>query len=98
MSSEKENLCHVTGDGDESPKSAHTEVITKGDVWRLGCLVIWQVFNMVHMAVILIDWKGWSQETRSSKMWLIGGTFQTIVTVITVVACYRVWLRTLKNK
>jgi hypothetical protein len=64
-------------------------------VIRLGALIIWQFFNMINMGVILSEWKGWSQETRSSKGWIIAGTIQTIVTLAVMVNC--VWLQTRKN-
>ncbi|KAH6972862.1 hypothetical protein BKA56DRAFT_592937 [Ilyonectria sp. MPI-CAGE-AT-0026] len=98
MASEKENLIRVTSDGDESHKPIPAQVITRGDVRRFGILIIWQMFNMINMAVRLVDWKGWGQESRSNKGWLIAGTIQTIVTVVAVIADYRVWLRTLKER
>ncbi|KAF5020542.1 hypothetical protein F66182_7441 [Fusarium sp. NRRL 66182] len=67
--------------------------IPRADKMRLALIIVWQFFNMINMGVILSDWKGWRQETRSSRGWMIAGTIQTIATLVGLIACYRVWLQ-----
>jgi hypothetical protein len=74
-----------------------TETIAKSDIMRLALIIIWQFFNIVNMGIILSEWKGWSQETRSSKAWIIAGTIQTVISFVVVSICTRVWLEIRKN-
>ncbi|KAJ3548452.1 hypothetical protein NM208_g1001 [Fusarium decemcellulare] len=74
------------GTGTAQTPETPTEVITRSDLMLFAVLIVWQILNMINMAVILSDWQGWSQESRSSKRWIVMGTFQTIVTVVVCVA------------
>ncbi|KAF4446313.1 hypothetical protein FALBO_17092 [Fusarium albosuccineum] len=85
------------GTGTAQTPETPTEVITRSDLMLFAVLIVWQILNMINMAVILSDWQGWSQESRSSKKWIVMGTFQTIVTVAVAVANARVWLQIRKS-
>ncbi|KAH6885441.1 hypothetical protein B0T10DRAFT_608607 [Thelonectria olida] len=98
MSDGMRNRIAPAGGAETTETSAQpAETISKSDVMSLGALLVWQVFNMVNMGTILSEWKGWAQETRSSKGWIIAGTFQTIVTLVVTIACTRVWLQVRKS-
>lgn len=71
--------------------------MTLADVMRLGLIIFMQLGTVMVMGVVLSDWKGWSQESRSSKSWIIGGSLQTVITVISLTIIYRQWLE-YKNK
>ncbi|KAF5008734.1 hypothetical protein FDECE_4971 [Fusarium decemcellulare] len=86
-------------DGTETAQTPETptEVITRSDLMLFAVLIVWQILNMINMAVILSDWQGWSHESPTSKGWIIVGTFQTIVTIVVSVANARVWLQIRKS-
>ncbi|RGP73561.1 hypothetical protein FLONG3_6298 [Fusarium longipes] len=72
--------------------------MAKADAIRIGLVVFLQLGNMFIMGITWCDWKGWAQESQSSKRWMIGGSFQTIITIIALTSVYRDWLKRKKER
>jgi hypothetical protein len=71
--------------------------MTRADALCIGLVIFLQLGTMVTMGVVWSDWKGWSQESRSSKSWMVFGSIQTVVAVVGLTIIYRDWLA-YKNK